>query len=78
MQPLHHLRNRPVGIGVVLLAVRGVGAALGGAYVLVQWRVSSTERPRFWADGPPLHETRTGHKTRRTDPRNAAPTRPRR
>jgi hypothetical protein len=42
MQPLHHLRNGPVG--VALPVVQAVGAALGGACV-VQWRVSSTEQP---------------------------------
>jgi hypothetical protein len=44
-----------------------------GAFLPLDTRV-------FWTDGPPLHETRTGHKTRstnqpRTDPRNSPPTR---
>jgi hypothetical protein len=48
MQPLHHLRTGPVG--VALPVVQAVGAALGGACV-VQWRVSSTEHPRFLVSG---------------------------
>jgi hypothetical protein len=31
----------------------------------VQWRISSTEHPRFWADGPPLatrHDPQTTHR----------------
>jgi hypothetical protein len=68
-----HLLQQPArrggargGVAVALPVVRGVGAVLGGACV-VQWRVSSTDRPHFWADGPPLHGTRTGHKTRTTN-----------
>jgi hypothetical protein len=62
MQPLHDLRNGPVG--VALLVVQAVGAARTGWCLCgtMDGAVLPPSTHIFWADGPPLHATRTGHK----------------